>query len=261
GPVDGWDGRVDVLSAAGATRLAKTVFPRRLATVSDPMSGLFAVRRDAIDVDRLNPIGFKILLEVLVRHPAARAAEVAYTMAPRHAGESKASLRVGLTYLRHLARLRKQALVRQLKARPKSRAARVRELSRLVAFGLVGLSGVAVNTAVLWLFYAQLNVHHLLGAALATQASTTWNFLLIEGLVYRGKGNGTRSGRATRFFIMNNLLLLARLPVLQGLIDVGVGVLLANALTLVALFLVRFLVTDRVIYRGSNPAAVNSRDP
>jgi glycosyltransferase involved in cell wall biosynthesis len=261
GSVDGLDGAGRAVSSSAATRLAKTLFPRRLATVSDPMSGLFAVRRDAIDIDRLNPIGFKILLEILIRHPAARVAEVAYTMAARHAGESKASLRVGLTYLHHLARLRKQVLVRQLKASPKSRADRIRELSRLVAFGLVGLSGVAVNTAVLWLFYAQLNVHHLVGAALATQASTTWNFLLIEGLVYRGKGNGTRSGRAARFFIMNNLLLLGRLPVLQGLIDVGIGVLLANAITLIALFLLRFLVSDRVIYRGSNPAALNSRDP
>src|SRR5262249_55827186 len=261
GWADGLDGASRAVSPSGATRLAKTLFPRRLATVSDPMSGLFAVRRSAIDIDRLNPIGFKILLEILVRHPSARVAEVAYTMAARHAGESKASLRVGLTYLRHLARLRKQVLVRQLSASPKSRADRIRELTRLVAFGLVGVSGIAVNTLVLWLFYAQLGVHHLVGAAAATQASTTWNFLLIEGLVYRGKGNGTRSGRATRFFIMNTLLLLGRLPVLQGLVDVGVGVLVANAITLVALFLLRFVVSDRVIYRGSNPAAVNSRDP
>src|SRR5262249_37148549 len=65
GSVDGLDGAARAVSSSGATRLAKTVFPRRLATVSDPMSGLFAVRRDAIDVGRLNPIGFKILLEVL----------------------------------------------------------------------------------------------------------------------------------------------------------------------------------------------------
>ena len=54
------------------------------------MSGLFAFRRAAVDLDRLNPIGFKILLEILVRHPAARVAEVAYSFAPRTAGESKA---------------------------------------------------------------------------------------------------------------------------------------------------------------------------
>ena len=260
GSVDGLDGAARAVSSSGATQLAKSLFPRRLATVTDPMSGLFAFRRSAIELDRMNPIGFKILLELLVRNPRARVAEVAYTIAPRNAGESKASLRVGLTYLRHLTRLRRQLLIGQLRARPNSRTDRVRELGRLIAFGVVGLSGVGVNTAALWLLYSQLGLHHLLGAALATQASTSWNFLLIEALVYRGRGNGSRSGRITRFFVMNNLLLLGRLPVLQGLISLGMSVLVANAMTLVALFLLRFLVSDRVIYRGGGHAP-SGRDP
>jgi glycosyltransferase involved in cell wall biosynthesis len=245
GSVDGLDGPGRAVSSSAATRLAKALFPRRLATVSDPMSGLFVFRRSAVDVNRLNPIGFKILLEILVRYPGARVAEVAYAMAPRNAGDSKASVRVGLTYLRHLTRLRRQRLIGQLSASPKAKADRLRQLGRMVAFGLVGLSGVGVNTGALWWFYSQLGLHHLLGAALATQASTIWNFALTEGLVYRGRGNGSRFGRALRFFIMNNLLLVARLPVLQGLIDIGLAVLVANAITLVALFLVRFLVRPR----------------
>jgi dolichol-phosphate mannosyltransferase len=265
GSMDGLDGAGRAVSSSGATRLAKALFPRRLATVSDPMSGLFAFRRSAIDLDRLNPTGFKILLEILVRNPGARVAEVAYAMAPRNAGDSKASFAVGLTYLRQLARLRRQRLIGQLSERPTTKADRIGQLGRMVAFGLVGLSGVAVNTGALWLAYVELGVHHLVGAALATQASTTWNFLLIEWLVYRGKGNGSRSGRAARFFMMNNLLLLARLPVLQGLVDLGMAVLLANAITLVALFLLRFAVSDRVIYRsGETPTpglTLGGREP
>jgi len=37
--------------------------------VSDPLSGLFAFRRASINLDRLRPSGFKILLEILVRQP------------------------------------------------------------------------------------------------------------------------------------------------------------------------------------------------
>ena len=40
-----------VLASSFATRLAKALFPVRLATVSDPMSGLFAVRRSAVRLD------------------------------------------------------------------------------------------------------------------------------------------------------------------------------------------------------------------
>jgi dolichol-phosphate mannosyltransferase len=244
----GLDGFGRVFASSSLTRLTRAVFPRRLATISDPMSGLFAFRVAAIDVDRLNPTGLKILLEVLVRHPTARVAEVAYEMDVRHAGTSNTSLRAGLTFLRHLVRLRRARLIGQLRSRPQSTMEHVHQLGRMIAFGLVGVSGIAVNTAVLWLLYEVVGLHHLLGAALATQASTAWNFALIAALVYRGKGNGTWQSRAVRFALMNNLLLLARLPVMQVLIWAGVGVLVANGVTLVLLFLVRFFVSDRVIF-------------
>ncbi len=255
---DGLAGVVRTATSSSATRLAKALFPRRLATITDPMSGLFAFRTAAIDVERLKPAGFKVLLEILVRHPGARVAEATYEMAPRNAGESKASLREGATFLRQLLRLRRQRLVRQIRQRPPTPKERLRQLFRMVLFGLVGLSGVAVNTGALWFFYKVLGINHLIGAALATQVSTTWNFLLVEGVVYHGKGNGTRRGRLLRFALMNNLLLVARLPVLQALVWAGVEVLWANGVTLVGLFLVRFFVSDRVIYGASWEV---SRDP
>jgi dolichol-phosphate mannosyltransferase len=255
----GLNGGGRVLTSSSATRFSKAVFPRRLSTVSDPMSGMFAFRRSAIDMQRLNPLGFKVLLEILVRHPAARVAEVSYEMAPRHAGNSKASFRQGVLFLRHMTRLRRQRLVGQLREqRPVSGKERLRQFGRMLAFGLVGLSGLAVNTVALWLLYSTLGLHHLLAAALATQASTTWNFLLVEALVYRGRGNGSRWGRGVRFFLMNNVLLLGRLPVIELLVSAHLTVLAANAVTLVGLFLVRFLISDRVIYRSPKEGG---RDP
>lgn len=249
GQSEGLAGGSRQATSSTATRLVKAAFPRRLATVSDPLSGLFAFRRDAIDADLLRPVGFKILLEILIRHPAARVAEVAYTFAPREAGRSKASLREGLAFVRHMGRLRSGVAGGQ------------RRLLRMAAFGAVGASGIVVNTAALWLFFEVLGVHHLVGAALATQLSTAWNFGLTDAAVYRkGQRKGTWYGRAGRFFAMNNLLLVARLPLLQWLVVTGMGVLTANALTLVGLFLLRFLISDRVIYRGGEKK-VNRRDP
>jgi dolichol-phosphate mannosyltransferase len=258
----GLDGAARVMSSSFATRLAKWLFPRRLATVSDPMSGLFAFRRSAVHVERLNPIGFKVLLEILVRHPGLNLTEVAYQMEPRYACASKASLREGVTYLRHLGRLKRHRFATQLRDKPTTGQDRVRQLRRLVAFGFVGLSGIAVNNAALWLLNSKLDVQHLVAAALATQASTTWNFLLVEGMVYRGRGNGSRLGRGVRFLLMNNLLLLGRLPVLQWLIVLNLPILLANTVTLVILFLLRFLVSDRVIYGSRAQAAPDlNRNP
>ena len=101
----GLGGARDMISRS-FTAFARRAFPRRLRGVSDPMSGFFLVRRSAVDIDRLRPTGFKILLEILVRTPDLRRVEVGYEFAARHAGDSKASLREGVVYLRHLARLR-----------------------------------------------------------------------------------------------------------------------------------------------------------
>src|SRR5256885_14807308 len=126
-----------MVTSSTATRLTKALFPRRLATISDPMSGLFAFRKEAVALDRLDPLGFKVLLEILVRHPGARVAEVAYEMAPRHSGDSKASLREGLTFLRHLARVRRQRLVGELRPRPASARERGGPLARAAPFGTI----------------------------------------------------------------------------------------------------------------------------
>lgn len=90
----------------GCAVAAKAIFPRRLSDVSDPLSGFFVVRRSAIDVERLQPDGFKILLEILGRHPRLQIGEVGYVFSDRSAGLSKASVREATRYGRQLARLR-----------------------------------------------------------------------------------------------------------------------------------------------------------
>ena len=80
-----------------------------MARMSDPLSGFFAVRRAALDLDAVDPIGYKILLELVVRSGLERIAEVPFTFGVRHAEESKSTAREGLRFLRHLAVLRRSA--------------------------------------------------------------------------------------------------------------------------------------------------------
>jgi glycosyltransferase involved in cell wall biosynthesis len=245
GSSGGLDGAGRKNTSRFATRVAKLAFPRRAARVSDPMSGFFAVRLAALDLERLRPHGYKILLELIVRRANLRTAEVSFTFAPRHAGESKTSVREMLRFCRHLSRLRLQL------ARERSSVARgVPPLrSRLVLFGLVGVSGIAVNSAALWLFhFGAFQLHLLVAAALATQASTLWNFVLTDRVVFRTANHGRGWGRMWRFFLMNNLALLLRLPLLAVLVRLGLGVLPANVVTLLALFAVRYVISDRLIF-------------
>jgi len=66
--------------------------------VKDPLSGFFVVRRECIEDVDLQPYGFKILLEILVKGRIQHAVEVPFRFSARYAGKSKADVRVALEY-------------------------------------------------------------------------------------------------------------------------------------------------------------------
>ena len=226
--------------SGGGTRVTRTAFPKRLATCTDPMSGFFAVRRGAVDLDTLRPRGFKILLEIVARSPRLTVAEVPFTFQERLSGQSKASVREGALFLRQLLSLRASSWWRPVAP----------TVVRTLGFAGVGVTGVVVNSLALWLMVSIAGVDLLVGAALATQASTLWNYLLTDRLVFTGPKLRSPATRLLGFAAVNNAVLLLRLPLLAWLVHAaGVGYLIANAVTLLAAFVVRFLISDRYLFR------------
>jgi glycosyltransferase involved in cell wall biosynthesis len=103
GKTESWS-RFRWLNSAGATLLAKPL----VGTVRDPMAGFFAFRRVALrQADSLNPIGYKIGLELIakMRISPDRVAEVPITFRNRIHGTSKLTLKEQFRYLEHLSRL------------------------------------------------------------------------------------------------------------------------------------------------------------
>ena len=101
---DGLAGALRHLVSAGSRLTAYFLFPESRRT-SDPLSGYFCVRHTAVAGLEFRPVGFKILLELLVLCPELRVADIPFVFGHRAAGESKANARQGLLYLRHLASL------------------------------------------------------------------------------------------------------------------------------------------------------------
>lgn len=104
GASDGLDGAGRRLVSRGATWAALGLFPESRRT-TDPLSGFFCVRRDAIAGLEFRPLGYKILLELLVLCPELRVADVPFVFGRRAEGTSKAGIRLGALYARHLASL------------------------------------------------------------------------------------------------------------------------------------------------------------
>jgi dolichol-phosphate mannosyltransferase len=85
--------------------LAGRLLARPLTHVRDMMSGFFCVRRRELRLETLRPVGYKIALELIVRHGWRNVLEVPITFADRAAGETKLNVAEQVRYLRHLARL------------------------------------------------------------------------------------------------------------------------------------------------------------
>lgn len=90
-----------VVVSRAATALARVLF-REARKTSDPLTGFFCCRRSAMAGLEFRPLGFKVLLEVLVCGHDLKVVDVPLTFLSRHAGESKATTRQGLLYLRHI---------------------------------------------------------------------------------------------------------------------------------------------------------------
>ena len=101
----GFSGPWRRMVSRGSSRISRILLPEARRT-SDPGSGFFAFRRKIVDGAKLQPVGFKLLLEILVRGKARRVVDVPYTFDRRMRAASKASPMEGLRFLRHLLRLR-----------------------------------------------------------------------------------------------------------------------------------------------------------
>lgn len=102
---EGLDGPRRVLVSRVSRMVARALFPS-VHPVHDPLAGFFACRRSVVAGAHLRPVGFKILLELLVRGSWRSVRELPYSMSPRSSGASNASWREGLRFGTHLLRLR-----------------------------------------------------------------------------------------------------------------------------------------------------------
>ncbi|MBD2256158.1 glycosyltransferase [Pseudanabaena sp. FACHB-2040] len=188
----------------GAQMLGLVLLPQVVGRVSDPMSGYFLVRRSAIAGPILNPKGYKILLEVIGRGQVKTIAEVGYVFQERTTGESKVSWRQYVDYIHHLVRLRLAG-----------RLSRLQEqfpLQRFIRFGIVGLSGVFVDMAILYLLHTTLGLPLTRSKIFAGEAAIFNNFIWNDSWTFadvsqQQQGWGPRLKRFLKF----NLVCLAGL--------------------------------------------------
>jgi dolichol-phosphate mannosyltransferase len=93
--------------------LGRWLLPQVYARVSDPLSGCYLVRRECLQDVELRPLGYKSLMEILVRGQVGEIHECGYEMRKRVRGQSKVHALHPVQYLRHVFRLRSAAAERR----------------------------------------------------------------------------------------------------------------------------------------------------
>lgn len=172
----------------GAQMLGLLILPEVLGRISDPMSGYFMVRRDAIAGKTLKPLGYKILIEIMARGNIRWIAEVGYVFRERKTGESKVTYRQYWAYIRHLIRLRWDLW----------------QIERLVRFAISGMSGVLVNMTILYLLREYLGLGLTRSAIIAGELAIINNFYWNDRWTFRDisakqKGKGKKFKRLLKF--------------------------------------------------------------
>jgi dolichol-phosphate mannosyltransferase len=218
-----------------------TWMARPLTTARDPMAGFFALRRQSLEsAANLDPIGYKIGLELMVKCGCRCVKEVPIYFRDRLHGESKLSLKEQLNYLRHLKRLYEFKLGR---------------LARPLKFVMVGSTGMVIDLTSFSLLLSVLPLNA--ARALAIWLAMTWNFWLNRWLTF---------AHARREPVPRQYILFCLSCLLGALVNWSVSIglcasvpffdrwkLLAAGLGVVAGTVFNYLLSSRVVFVVSRP--------
>lgn len=216
GKIEDWEIKRRIISK-GAKLLANP-----LTNISDPMSGFFFFRKNLIDGIKLDPKGFKIGLEILVKSKPKKIVEIPHTFIGRKKGESKLNSMEYLNYIHHLLSLY------FFKAK------------QFLKFCIVGALGTIINLLVLYGLVEFAKLWYIFGAILAFAIAATNNYALNKIWTFKDGRTGKSfiARQWTQFFIISCFGLGINLTILYVLVNFfGVWYIFAQ---IIAIFVAMF---------------------
>lgn len=173
---------------SGVARYLGKIALKKLRKISDPTSGYFLFRRDVISEVTLNPIGWKILIEILAKGNYQSVVELPYEFQNRKYGTSKMSLKQQWNYIKHLASLMISS----------------EEDRRFYIFAMVGLSGMILNLVLYDLLF-KAGVMPILASFLATLSAIINNFIWNDRITWKNNGYGKTYVRALKYILTSSM--------------------------------------------------------
>jgi dolichol-phosphate mannosyltransferase len=171
GKIQGWSQKRKLMSKF-ATLIAKKGLG---VNTKDPMSGFFAFKRSIIKELSFDAIGYKILLEIIVKTKGVNIKEIPYTFQDREFGSSKLGIKTILDYYKSVWKLYRYGKPLEKQEKRSS----VKFLSKAGRFYTVGASGFIVNYLISLFFTSGgYDMWYLHATTIGILASITSNFVL-----------------------------------------------------------------------------------
>ena len=212
GEVSGWSTKRKLISK-GATGIAKAGLG---VNESDPMSGFFAFKRKILEGIKFDAIGYKMLLEILVKTKGAKVKEIPYTFTDRARGSSKLDSSTMFDFVTSVWKLYRYGHATKVSDTRTS----VRFVSKAGRFYTVGASGLLVNYLVSLLFAdAVVNFWYIHATVIGIAISMTSNFILnkiwtFEDRNFEAKKTLSQYGKFVGFSSLGALIQLGMVYVL-----------------------------------------------
>jgi dolichol-phosphate mannosyltransferase len=157
----------------------------KLTTLSDPTSGFMAIKKGVLEGVKLDPIGWKIVLEIIVR-TNCRFLEIPISFSDRIEGKSKLNFKVQLDYVAHLMKLYSY---------------KYSNVFQFIKFCIVGFTGLFIDTAVLVSIVEIFLLDPRVAAIFAFLTAVSWNYILNRFWTF-DLGKQTKISYSYIFFVL-----------------------------------------------------------
>ncbi len=203
---------------------------------SDPLAGLFLFKRELLERVKLEPRGFKIQVELLVRTNPKKVSLVPQKFLPRENDQSKATLKQGLEFFSHLWHLFRT----------------VPEAGRFIKFCIVGASGVIVNLGLLAILVEIFNIVERPAYIIAVAVSILTNYAFNSLFTYSDKKSPDRKESMRRviyYYVFSVVTMFFNFAIFSFGLSIGLHYILAAIIGVIAATLLNFFLATKVIWR------------
>ena len=232
GNIQGWTIKRKLMSKI-ATIIAKKGLGVK---TKDPMSGFFAFKKNIIKELNFDALGYKFLLELLVKTKGINIKEIPYTFENRKFGSSKLDISTIIDYFKSVWKLYKNDKIKTTNEKRNS----VRFFSKAARFFTVGASGLAVNYVISMLFTSGLTDFWYIHANIfGIVASVSTNFILnkvwtFEDGDFSRKKTLSQYGKFSLFSSLGAIVQLGMVFWLVDFYDVAYPLALISSITIAA---------------------------